>query len=274
LALVDGGLRATVDGDIFDSGNLSVSAVDDPVPVPVIAPVDQDVPPQIIGVDGKPVKVAPAGTARMLPRLGTVGLLVDLDYLGHVSLGTAGASKAEVWLGPAAPADAVELLRNAGLYILAVHGLAETQAHLNRVGPALALRFHAVAAWLGISLALGGLWLAAAVDRRRRADDLRALRSQGMRPRIVRRAVFWEYLWLVGAASAAGLLAGTLAWVTTGDHLPVLTDTSAALPAPRWPVLSAVAVPWALATVAMLAVAVVVALLLCRTVRISRFGRG
>jgi hypothetical protein len=273
-ALVDGGLQATVDGNIFNTGNLSVSAVDEPVPVPVFTIAGHDVPTQIIGLDGNLVRVASAGTATMLPRLGSDGLLVDLDYVNHVSLGTASTSKAEVWLGPAAPADAVERLRTAGLYILDVDSLAATEAHLDRVGPALALRFHTVAAGLGIGLALAGLWLAAAVDRRRRAADLRALRLQGLRPGLVRRAVFWEYLWLVGGACTAGLLAGALAWVTTGDHLPVLTDTTVALPAPRWPVLSAVAVPWAMATVAMLAVAVGVALLLCRTVRIDRFGKG
>src|SRR5262245_42126444 len=90
-------------------------------------------------------------------------------------------------------------------------------------------RFHAAAAALGIALALGGLWLVAAVDRRRRADDLRALRRQGLRPRIVARAALWGYLWLVIGAMLAGLVAAGVAWVATADHLPVLTDTVAML---------------------------------------------
>jgi hypothetical protein len=273
-ATPDGGLRMQLGSDQFGSGDLFVSTVDAPLPVPVVTTGDVSLGRTIAGVDGRSVPVADVGSVAMLPRLGTHGVLVDLGYLDNVGLAAPGGLTGEVWLGPKAPADAVERLRKAGLSILDSTSADETRAALDRAGPALALRFHAAAAALGIALALGGLWLVAAVDRRRRAEDLTALRRQGLRPRFVRRAALWGYLWLVVAALLAGLVAAGVAWVATGDHLPVLTDTVAALPPPRWPVFSAVLEPWALAGAAMLAVAIVVALVLRRTVGFAERARG
>jgi hypothetical protein len=272
--VVGDSLEASVSETNFESGDLTVYTVDSPVPVPVYATDGLFVPGGITGVDGQSVAVRSAGTVAMLPRLGTTGILVDLDYLQHVSLSTVAQDDGEVWLGPTAPADAVQRLRKAGLSIMDETSVADTRAALDRSGPALALRFHAVAAVLSIGLAIGGFWLAAAVDRRRRAEDLAALRRQGLRRRTVGRAASWGYLWLVSGAAVTGLLAAAVAWAATGDRLPVLTDTSAALPPPRWPQPSSVGVSWAWAAAAMLVVAIAVGLVLRRTVKSAMKGRG
>jgi hypothetical protein len=102
----------------------------------------------------------------------------------------------------------------------------------------------------------------AAVDRRRRADDLRVLRVQGLPGRFVRRAALWGYLSLVVAAAGAGLLAGAVAWLATGSALPLFTDSLAQLRPPAWPALDVILVPWAAAAVAMVVAAMVAAWLL------------
>ena len=227
-------------GSELDTGVVTAVVVDAPTPVPLLSTNGVTVPEKILGLSGDPITVQGTTTLKLLPRLGTQGVLIDLAYLQSDDIAVDGAQASEVWLGPAAPADAVQRLRDAGLSILGESRIADTQAALDRSGPALALRFHIAAAVLGIGLALGGLWLVAAVDRRRRADDLRALRNQGLPRRFVRRAALWGYLWLVTGATVAGLAAATAAWGLTGDHLPVLTDNMATLPPPRWPAVNAV----------------------------------
>ena len=55
------------------------------------------------------------GTSTVLPRVGSVGRLVDLEFLEPDRRDITAVPQAEVWLGPGAPADAVERLRAAGL---------------------------------------------------------------------------------------------------------------------------------------------------------------
>jgi putative ABC transport system permease protein len=137
---------------------------------------------------------------------------------------------------------------------------------LARQGPALAMQFHLAAAVFGIVLALCGLGLVATVDRQRRADDLRALRQQGLSQRTVRRAALWSYLSTVVAAMLTGLVAAAAAWWAAGDRLPIFTDALEVLPPPRWPEFGAVLVPWAWASAVMVMGSVVVAWALRRAV--------
>ena len=174
----------------------------------------------------------------MLPRLGADGILVDLEYLrahGAVARrrgpgrGLAGPARPGRRGRPAAPG------RAGG--VPACTGIDSSRAALARQGPALALQFHLAAAVFGIVLALGGLGLVAAVDRRRRAEDLRALRRQGLLGPVVRRAALWGYLSIVVAGRRwPAWSRPRSAWLAAGDRLPVFTDRWTALPPPRWPV--------------------------------------
>ena len=176
----------------------------------------------------------------------------------------------EVWLGPAAPADAAERLRKAGLAVSGVTGVEANLRALGRQGTTLALQFHLAAALFGIALALGGLGLVATVDRRRRAEDLSALRRQGLSRRAVDQAALWGYLSIVLIAAVAGLLAAGVAWLVAGDHLPVFTDSLDAVRPPRWPGAT-VLLPWAGAGAVMVVGSVVAAWALRRA---ARGGRG
>lgn len=258
-------LRIETESSPFAEARAEVSVVDAPTPVPVLSTRATAAAINSLGPVRLDTRLVTHVT--LLPRLGADGIVVDLEYLQRLDQSRAAKQAGEVWLGPAAPPDAVERLRTAGLSVRETASIARSQSDLDNAGPALALRFHLAAAGFGIALALGGLGLVASVDRRRRAEDLRALRLQGLPPRFVRRSAVWGYLWLVGGSALAGLLAGAAAWYATGERLPVFTDTLAQLPPPRWPELSVVLVPWSVATATLVVAAVASAQVLRATVR-------
>jgi hypothetical protein len=237
-----------------------VWVVDAPIPLPVIvagAPgAGADT---VSGFDGRAYPSVVVAKATMLPRVGSAGTLVDLEYLGRTTAGASKLTGAEVWLGPAAPADTVARLRAAGLTVTATYGVERELATLSRQGSAVVLWFYAVAAGFAVLLALGGMGLVASVDRDRSARDLRYLRWQGLSRRDLNRASLWGNLVVVLVGGVLGLGAAWLAWLVAGDRLPIFTDSEAVVPPLRAPVASAVTLPWAVAVLACATVAVVAA---------------
>jgi hypothetical protein len=266
------GLQVVTDPSPFFTGDAVVSAVDAPLPVPIVLAGSGQVT-HLSGLDNQVVQIQVAGRPAMLPRLGAHGALVDIDYLERTSLSTPRRGPAEIWLGPAAPADAAERLRKAGIAVAGETGVQQARAALDRQGPALALQFHLAAAAIGIGLALGGLGLVAAVDRRQRSEDLRSLRRQGLSRSLVGRAAYGGYLVIALVAMLVGLGAAAAAWWAAGDRLPVFTDSVAALAPPGWPVLEAVVTTWAFAAAGMLGAALLAGLLLHRAANVGN-GKG
>lgn len=249
-----------------------VVAVDTPLPLPVVTtkpglPVGGG----ITGLDRGRYDATLVAKPKMLPRVGSDGTLVDLDYLDRATFISSTLNTAEVWLGPAAPADAVARLHAVGLPVTGVYGPEREEARLARQGPALMLWFYLVAAAFAVILALGGIGLMAAVDHRRRSDDLRFLRWQGLARRDMRRASLWGSLGVVLAGSALGFGATWLAWLVAGDSLPIFVDDRVSVAPPRWPVATTVLWPWLAAVVLFVAVAVVAAVRVHRAV--ARNGR-
>lgn len=253
--------------------DVRVSVVNAEIPVPVAAFADRNVP-RITSLDGGFVESREALSLSVLPRLGHDGALVDLRYLERTLLGSPIIRPAEIWLGPAAPADAADRFRALGLGVMDETTQEQVRTVLARQGPALALHFHWAAAALGVVLAIGGLGLVAAIDRRQRASDLRALRVQGLPRRMVRRATLWGYLSTVVLASLTGLGGAAVAWAAAGDRIPIFTDPGSGLVPPRWPLWLAVVEPWAVATGVMVVAAVVAAWALRRAVRSGGNGGG
>ena len=240
-----------------------VSAVDAALPVPVaVAGAGETA---LTSIDNAPIDGRTVSTVRLLPRLGDHGTLVDLEYLERTALLPPRRAQGEVWLGPAAPADAAERLRKGGLAVSSMTGVEESRAALARQGPVLALQFHLAAAVFGIMLALGGLGLVAAVDRQQRAADFRALRRQGLGAATVRQASLWGYLAIVLLAAFTGLVGAMVAWLVAGDRLPVFSDALEQLTPPRWPSWGSVLLPWTLAGLSMVVGAVAAAWALRRS---------
>jgi hypothetical protein len=244
-----------------------VIAVDTPMPLPVVTtkpglPVGGG----ITGLDRGRYDATLVARPRQLPRVGADGTLLDLDYLDRATFVPSTLSAAEVWLGPAAPADAVARLHAVGLPVTGVYGPEREEERLSSQGSALVLWFYLVAAAFAVILALGGIGLMAAVDHRRRSDDLRYLRWQGLARRDMRRASLWGSLGVVLAGSVLGFGATWLAWLVAGDALPMFVDDRVSVAPPRWPTATTVLWPWVAAVVLFVAVAVVAAVRVHRAV--------
>ena len=209
------------------------------------------------------VPLTPAVELPAVPAAGRQAVLVDLEYLDLLSVDGKQVADPQVWLNAAAPADITDRLAAHGLTVGSDATAAEIRAGLDTQGPAVALRFHLVAAILAGLLGAGALALTVAVDRTRRSEDLTALRIQGLRPGPAARATLWTYPVLVTIATTVGVLVALAAWRLTGWALPLAGLTPPDLPLPGWPRPSALL----LAAAAILALELPVAVLGGRDLR-------
>jgi putative ABC transport system permease protein len=242
---------------------VSIRPVDTPYPLPVAGTAGTG---PFAGLDGKPVQVTPARVAG-LPALGRSGTYVDLEYAIRLAQSTDLAITPQVWLGPAAPPDVVDRLARQGLTVVGEQRADTVRADLAREGSALALWFHLVAAGFAVVLAAGGSLVVAAVDRRRRAEDLSALRLQGMARRTANRAGLLSHLLLALAATGLGIMAAAVAWWVLGGSLPLFVDDWSLWPRPAWPRATGLLVPGLAAAVVLLGTAGLAAAGLRRAVR-------
>ncbi|MFC0530039.1 hypothetical protein [Phytohabitans kaempferiae] len=244
-------------------------APDVPSPLPVVAVGDLPERFTVPGLDADQPPYEVVGQLTGMPRLGSRGVLTDLDYLERQTLSGTSLPEPQVWLHPDAPADIADRLAEEGLVVEADGTVDEARALLDRQAPALAIWFHLMAAGFAVLLGLGGLALMAAVDRRRSTEDMRALRVQGLPGRAVGRAALWSYLPVVVAALVTGAVAAVVAWWLAGSYLPVFVDDSLVLALPRWPSPAAAALPAGLAVVGFATAAVAVAVALRRSAGVA-----
>ncbi|MEV0563139.1 hypothetical protein [Dactylosporangium sp. NPDC050588] len=169
----------------------------------------------------KAVPVAEFSATR-LPRVGTAGALVDLEYADLTAEDDGRATGAEVWLSATAPPGIVDALRAQGLTVTGRRTVADTRAALAAGGTALGLRFYLMAGWLSAALGAAGLAVAAIGTS---THDLRALRVQGLRRSTGTLVEPFVVLVLVAAAGVAGVLGAGLAWFAVGGTLPGLKGT-------------------------------------------------
>lgn len=255
LDVAGGGLRLAVDAPGGLPDGAWIQPVDAPYPLPVLTagpPLRDSV---LAGLDGRPTPVLVTGRVSALPRLGTAGALVDLEYANRISTDAGSAHRSEVWLNTAAPPDVLTQLARQGLIVTDDISVGETRSRLGAQGPALATWFHLLAGALAILLAAGGLGLIAAVDRTARVADETALRMQGLSGRAMLRAKLWTYPALVVVAGLFGLFTALAVWRLTGWALPVFGEDLPALPLPHWPDPVAVPATWLAGVVLLLAVA-------------------
>ncbi len=215
------GLAVALDNRSGLTAESRLKPKDAPYPLPVVSTEALPGNATLDGLGSAAVPARQAGRVRGLPGLGRYGTFVDLDYADRAADDSGYADSAQVWLGAAAPGNAVQLLADHGVVVREDRGAAQLRAALDGQGPALALWFHLLAAAFAVILATGGIALVAGVDRRRRTEDLAALRVQGLRRRVSGRAGLWGYLVVVLAALACGLVAAAVAWAVTGTDLPV-----------------------------------------------------
>ncbi len=168
------------------------------------------------------------------------GVLVDLEYADRLSDSTDNAAELQVWLGTAAPADAVQRLEAAGLVLIHTDSAAALAARERLSGDGLGLRLQLIAAALAVALALLAILVLADTDRRHRLAELIWMREQGLSRRAVRRVAHAGYLGVVVAALPVALVACAVAWWLADAELslaavgPPLLAATAALAGAAW----------------------------------------
>ncbi|WFE21701.1 hypothetical protein O7621_28450 [Solwaraspora sp. WMMD937] len=238
------GLRLLAGGAAPDPWALPA---DTPYPLPAVTALADDRPPGL----NQTTALLPTGAqltsevdpVPALPALGDRGFLVDMEYAVRAVPEKTGLETAQVWLGPRAPADITEQLDAAGLTVTGEFTPEQVRAGLDRQAPALAIWFHLLAAALAVILAGCGMVLLAMVERRRRAEDLTALRTQGLPSRSAAGSLRWSGLPAVLLAAATGLGGALLAWWLSGSYLPVAVEEAVPLAPVRWPRPVAVLLP-------------------------------
>ncbi|GIH08045.1 hypothetical protein Rhe02_61120 [Rhizocola hellebori] len=168
------------------------------------------------------------------------GVLVDLEYTDRIADSVDNAAELQVWLGPAAPDDAIDRLQAAGLVLVRADSVAERAARGRLSGDGLGLRLQLIAAALAVALALLAILVLADTDRRNRVAELVSLREQGLSWHRVRRVAHAGYLGVVVAALPVALVACAVAWWLAKAHLslfsvaPPLLATALVMMAAAW----------------------------------------
>lgn len=179
--------------------------------------------------NGRDVPAVSVGANKILPLVGNGGSLVNLVALRRSAQELENDADWYVWLGPAAPPDAIDRLRTAGITVDTVTTQAERLDQISREGPALALRLLLVCAIVGALLAAGALAISVAVTGRRRSYELAALSAVGVPRRSLLRGCVLEQALLLGTGLVVGVPVGL---VVARLALPLLpqTPTPTALP--------------------------------------------
>jgi putative ABC transport system permease protein len=174
------------------------------------------------------------GSSAVLPRIGDVGGLADLELAIRAARVALPSLQLQVWADKSAPSRTVlarELAAH-GVRIVGTETIAERRAELDRTGPALALLLllgMAAAALVVAALAVIALAL---VQGRARAYETAALSTAGVRDGMLRRAAWWEYGVQLATGTAAGVVAGVLATAGLGASVTHLGLTGAVAPVP------------------------------------------
>jgi putative ABC transport system permease protein len=210
-----------------------VEHIDSPIPIPVVATAqglrrDPGANPQVLQDEtGTTAAYVERLTMGLVPRAGNDGVLVDLSFVRAEQPNFPNEANWQVWLSPAAPADAVQRLAAAGLLVQDIHTQQQRQTQLGRQGPALALVLLTACAVAAALLAAGATALAVAVTGRRRAYELAALRAVGVSRASLQRSCVGEQLMLLGTGLVLGVPAGLVAAHLALPSIPEYSDATA-----------------------------------------------
>lgn len=204
-----------------------------PLPLPVIATAsavlrgDVDDVPRMEDLAGDVVPVRVTRFAPLLPVVLGTGAVVDLAALDYRLGSLSREVQPQVWLGTAAPADALRRLAAAGLRLRPLDSTAAEQARLARQGPALSLLLLQACGAAGAVLAMLATAISIASTARRRSYEAAAMLAMGLRRAQVGGAAVLEQVLLLAAAVVLGVPAG---WVAAVVTLPVLPRFDTATP--------------------------------------------
>jgi FtsX-like permease family protein len=220
--------RAVVADQSAQVSGTKIYPVDTPLPVPIALagepPTDwrfQDANTNRFGGQAVPIRIT--DQPRILPVVGTNGILADLDSVRRIAADAQLGGNDQVWLSADAPPGIVDALEKQGLTVLGERTTAGLAARWAAQADVVSAPFLLFTVLLAVLVAATMVAVVAIVEREPQAEQLRALRVQGL-PRTV--AVTSAYAG-VAALVAAGLLSGLLA--------AVLARAIAAVTAPPFP---------------------------------------
>lgn len=147
----------------------------------------------------------------LLPRVGERGLLFDTSTLASAAERRAGIKSDltfEVWANDTAAPDFARRLGEAGVVVRSTDTYQRRLTELDRAAPALTLRLYLLAGAVALLLALGVVLLDAYTGVRWRRREIGGLRTAGVVPSTLRRALLREYRMLLGAPLLVGTAAG------------------------------------------------------------------
>jgi putative ABC transport system permease protein len=194
---------------------------------------------------GAPLDVDAVRTVSVLPRAGDRGVLIDLDQLVAARpYGYADLLPNEVWLAASAPADLPDRLAAAGVTVTGVSSTQQRERVLRHEGPALSVTLMLAGAGAAAVLAAAGAVVNLHVMGRRRAFELAAMRSLGVRRVSMAAAVGAEQAVLIGFAIVLGVALGVLGARLALPAIPEYADL------PSYPDLLIRLDPWLVAGVA------------------------
>ena len=164
-----------------------------------------------LGTDPAPMAVV--DRAERIPRVGTDAIMFDLPTAVAMAerTGTLADSSTltyEVWTTGHTPADFTKKLAGAGILILSSSTIDGDLGQLSRGAPTLSLWFYLFAGGLALLLAVGVVLLGAFVGADARIYEYASLKVAGVRPKVLRGALFREYRSVLGLALVVGLAAG------------------------------------------------------------------
>ena len=215
----------------------AVYPIDLPVPVPIVLAGQQPSPWRFdeattTRFGGRPVPVRVAGTARVLPVAGRAGLLADLDTVRRAAAGAQLGGTMQVWLAAGTPPSVVDALRRQGLRVLADRTAAALVARQAGQAAVIVAPFGVFTAALAMLLAAVMVAVVATVEREPQAEQLRALRVQGLARGVAVTSGYAGVVALVLTGLLGGLAAALLARPVAGVVAPPFPDGWRVIPPP------------------------------------------
>ena len=215
----------------------AVYPVDAPLPVPILLagqPASEwrfeDATTTRFG--GRDVPVRVAGTPGVLPVLGAAGLLADLDTVRRVASGAELGGTMQVWLAAGAPPSVLDALRREGLTVLADRTTAGLVAREADQAAVIVAPFDVFTAVLSMLLAAIMVAVVATVEREPQAEQLRALRVQGLARSVAVTSGYAGIVALVLTGLLGGLAAALVARPVAAVVAPPFPDGWRVIPPP------------------------------------------
>jgi putative ABC transport system permease protein len=168
----------------------------------------------------------------VLPVVGRVGMMVDLDATRRVAADAELGGTFEVWLAPGAPEPVVDALRKAGLTVTGDISTAGRSDELAQQGSVITAGFGLLTTVMALLLAAAMLAVTAAVERGPYTEQLRTLRIQGLPRAAADVAGYAGTVALAVAGLAGGVVAAVVAVEVAAVVAPPFADGWQVIPPP------------------------------------------